>query len=187
MKFILIRHAKSAPNSQTHQSEWRLTAEGEQSCHKLAAYLRGQQTTRFYSSHEAKAIKTAELTAQLLDCDTVVFEGLEEQNNNGMGWFDSEVDFRAAVQNLFEQPNKKVFGAESASMAGARFHAALSVIAAMHQQRGTIAIATHGRVMTAFLQSMISFDAVTVWNSLTFPDAVAINWPDVEIVGRQSF
>lgn len=187
MKFILIRHAQSAPSSQTHQSEWGLTAAGEQSCHQLAKYLRKQQTSQIYSSHEAKAIKTAELTAQLLSCETEVFDGLEEQNNEGMGWFDSEGDFRAAVQKLFKQPNEQVFGVESASMAGARFRAALSVIAAMHQQRGTIGIATHGRVMTAFLQSVTNFEAVPFWKSLTFPDAIEISWPDVQITGRQSF
>lgn len=187
MKFILIRHAQSAPNSETHQSEWTLTAQGEQSCRLLADFLRTQQITHIYSSHEIKAIKTAELSAQLIDCETTVFDGLEEQNNDGVGWFESSEDFKAAVQKLFEQPNEPVFGAETASQAAARFRSTLSVIAATHQQQGTVGITTHGRVMTAFLQSVTDIDAVPFWRSLAFPHAVVISWPDVTIVERKSF
>ena len=187
MKFILIRHAQSAPDSSTHQSEWGLTVQGEQSCHKLAECLSAHNVSHIYSSHEKKAIQTAEFTARHLGCLNSIFNGLEEQNNDGVGWFETADDFKAAVQKLFEQPDQPLFGAETASLAAARFSDALSTISQKHDANATIAITTHGRVMTAFLQSFDIVDPIPFWRSLTFPDAVSISWPEVAIIGRQSF
>ena len=187
MKFILIRHAQSAPNSSSHQSEWGLTIQGEQSCQQLAEFLHTENVSHIYSSHEKKAIQTAEYTAHHLSCSHSVFSGLEEQNNDGVGWFESADDFRAAVQKLFEQPNQAVFGPEAASQAAGRFSTALTAISQKHEPDATLGIVTHGRVMSSFLQSFGVVDAIPFWRSLTFPDAIVIRWPGVEVVGRQSF
>ena len=187
MRFILVRHAQSAPDSSTHQSEWGLTAQGEQSCYKLAEFLSAQNVSHIYSSYEKKAIQTAEFTSHHLGCTSTFVNGLEEQNNDGMGWFESADDFKAAVQKLFEQPNQPLFGPETAVQAAARFAKTLLAISRKHEPDARIAIATHGRVMTAFLQSYGVVDPIPFWRTLTFPDATIISWPDVKILGRQSF
>ena len=189
MKFILIRHAQSAPNAHSHQSEWGLTAAGEASCKELASYLASQKSTHIYSSPEHKTILTSKITAAHLGIDYQVQEGLQEQNNDGMGWFDTADNFKAAVQKLFEHPTKQVFGPETALEAADRFKKALQTIAEQHSKDDVIAIITHGRVMTSFLQAdrAVPEGAVPFWRSLTFPDCATITWPKVDIIGRQSF
>lgn len=187
MRFVLIRHAQSAPNSDSHQSEWGLSADGEQSCQELATVLKQLQVTHIFTSHEAKAISTGKLTAQHMQLSHSVFAGLEEQNNDGVGWFETAAEFKAAVQTLFEQPDQAVFGPESATQAGARFQASLNQIAQQHNNHDCLAVVTHGRVMTSFLQLNGIADPVAFWRSLTFPDCVTISWPEAEIIGRRSF
>ncbi|MEM8858751.1 MAG: histidine phosphatase family protein [Chloroflexota bacterium] len=189
MNFILIRHAQSAPKASEHQNEWGLTAAGEASCLSLAKYLSTQGTSYIFCSSERKAILTAQFTADHLGIDFAIQEGLEEQNNDGVGWFESADDFKAAVQKLFEQPNKSVFGPETAEQSANRFKRALNTIAQKHADNATIAIVTHGRVMTSYLQASgaLPDGAVPFWRSLTFPDCVTISWPKGAIVGRESF
>ncbi len=187
MRFVLIRHAQSAPNSDSHQSEWGLSAAGEQSCQELAEVLETLQVTRIFTSHESKAISTGQLAAQHMQMSHSVFAGLEEQNNDGVGWFESAADFKAAVQKLFEQPDQSVFGPETADQAGNRFKAALGQIASECETDACVAVVTHGRVMTSFLQLNGLPDPVPFWRSLTFPDCVTIDWPQAKIIGRRSF
>lgn len=189
MKFILIRHAQSAPNAHSHQSEWGLTAAGEASCHELAHYLKSQKTTHIYSSPEHKTILTSKITAAHLGIDYQVQDGLQEQNNDGMGWFKTADDFKAAVQKLFEHPTKQAFGPETALEAAERFRQALQTIAQQHSKHAVIAIVTHGRVMTSFLQAedALPEGAVPFWRSLTFPDCITVSWPKVAVIGRKSF
>ena len=187
--FILIRHAQSEPVPNLHQSQWGLTAAGEASCKELASYLASQKTTHIYSSPEHKTILTSKITAAHLGIDYQVQEGLQEQNNDGMGWFETADDFKAAVQKLFEHPTKQVFGPETALGAADRFKNALHTIAEQHSDDNVIAIVTHGRVMTSFLQAegAVPEGVVPFWRSLTFPDCTTISWPKVAIIGRQSF
>ena len=187
MRFILIRHAQSAPNSSSHQSEWGLTAAGEHSCIELARFLKEQNTTALYSSHEHKSIKTAEFAASQLGITHSVWDGVQEQNNDGVGWFESADDFRAAVRKLFEQPTELVFGPETAAEAGQRMQAALAQLANTHLPEETVAIVSHGRVITSFLQQTTTIDPIDFWLSLTFPDCIIIEWPEIAIVGRKSF
>ena len=187
MQIVLIRHAQSAPQSTTHQSSWDLTEHGELSCRTLANRLATLKVTHIYSSHELKAVKTAELTAQLMGIPHESRSGFEEQNNDGVGWFGSTDKFKNAVQKLFEQPTEAVFGPESAVDAALRFETTIKQIEKHHPSESTIAIATHGRVMTSFLQSHEAVDPVPFWRSLTFPDCVTITWPKVKVIGRHSF
>ena len=187
MKFILIRHAQSAPKRGQHQSEWGLTLAGEESCRQLADFLCTHNCRALYSSGELKAVQTAEAAASWLEVETSVVAGLEEQDNRGVGWFEAEEDFRNAVQKLFEQPKQAVFGAESAQAAAGRFESALAEIAKQHTPSDTVALVTHGRVMTAFLQMATEIDPIPFWRSLTFPAAVTISWPTVKLIGRRSF
>ncbi|MEM9774201.1 MAG: histidine phosphatase family protein [Chloroflexota bacterium] len=189
MKFILIRHAQSAPSSDSHQSVWGLTAKGQASCQDLADYLAELKTASIYSSPEQKSVLTAKLTTSHLNIVHQIQEGLQEQNNDGVGWFESADDFKAAVQKLFEQPKEAVFGPETAAEAANRFGGTLQTIAQKHKDSDVVAIITHGRVMTSFLQARnaIPEGAVPFWRSLTFPDCVTISWPQVIIISRQSF
>ena len=83
--------------------------------------------------------------------------------------------------------DQSVFGVESAVEAGMRFEKALSELAKRHPAETTIGIATHGRVMTSFLQTKNLADPIKFWKSLTFPDLILIDWPSGDIVGRESF
>jgi len=86
------------------------------------------------------------------------------------------------VAAFFSSPNALVLGRETANQAHARFSTAVN--AAMAQFPGqSIAIVSHGTVITLFASRLLGLPPVPFWRRLGLPSLVALSWPDVALLG----
>lgn len=73
----------------------------------------------------------------------------------------------------FARPTEQVFGAESARDALIRFTAEVEGL--LSEADGTVAVISHGRVMSLYVASCARLDAFEVWQRLTLPSLVVLD------------
>jgi broad specificity phosphatase PhoE len=132
------------------------------------------------TSRERKASATGALVAARLALPTVVADGLHEHQREHVGWLSNSA-FEQAVSAFFTQPNELVFGEETASQASARFDAAVRDVLAAHPGQ-TLAIVSHGTVMTLFVAQHAGVAALPFWKCLGMPAIVVLSLPDMALV-----
>lgn len=139
----------------------------------LAAALAPWRPTRLVSSLEAKARETARITGGLLNRPVTAAAGLEEQDRRGVGFL-APAAFHAGITALLTQPGRRVFGRETGQEAADRFRAALTAVA---PPTATIAIVTHGSVLTLYLAGLGLVDPLPFWQGLGQPALIVLRWP----------
>jgi broad specificity phosphatase PhoE len=177
---ILIRHSQSQQAPDRPASQWPLTAEGCRRCTALAARLAACAPDLIVTSRERKASETGALVAARLALPTLVAHGLHEHKREQVGWL-SNPAFEQAVSAIFAQPNELVFGEETASQAGARFDAAVRDVLASHPAQ-TVAIVSHGTVITLFLAQHAGVAALPFWTRLGMPALVVLSLPELKLL-----
>jgi broad specificity phosphatase PhoE len=177
---ILIRHSQSQTDSTRPASQWPLTEEGRRRCGPLADRLAAYAPSAIVTSHERKAIETGVLLAARLGMQATLAEGLHEHQREHVGWL-PHPEFEQAVAAFFARPNELVFGEETAGQAGARFEAAARDVIAAHPGQ-TVALVTHGTVMTLFVAAQAGLAALPFWNSLGMPAIVVMRLPGLELL-----
>lgn len=178
-KLILIRHSQSQPDPAHPASQWPLTAEGRRRCQPLADRLAAYGPDAIITSHERKAIETGALVAERLGLPARVADGLHEHEREHAGWLPSPA-FEQAVAAFFARPNELVFGEETAGQAGARFEAGVRSALAAHPGQ-TVALVTHGTVMSLFVAAHAGRAALPFWSSLGMPAIVVLALPGLEL------
>lgn len=177
MRMILVRHANVVRATAVPSAAWRLSDHGRARAAQFAHQLAPFQPTRMITSAEPKAAETGEIIAQTLGIPAHAAPGLHEHDRRGVGFFPHEADFLAAVARLFDEPDARVFGNETAVEARTRFEHAIHTQLAQHPT-GTPAFVTHGTVMALFLaHHNPDLDVYRFWRSLTLPCAVVVERP----------
>jgi len=179
-RLILIRHSQSQPEPERPASQWPLTAEGRRRCVPLAERLAAYAPDAIVTSHERKASETGSLVAARLGLQVAVADELHEHQREHVGWLPDPA-FEQAVAAFFARPDELVFGEETASQAGARFEAAVRSVIEAHPGQ-TVALVTHGTVMTLFVAAHAGLAALPFWKSLGMPAIVAVALPDLELL-----
>jgi broad specificity phosphatase PhoE len=177
---ILIRHSQPRLEPDRPASQWPLTEEGRQRCIVLAERLAAYAPDLIVTSRERKAIETSALVAARLALPTLIAPGLHEHEREQVGWL-SNPAFEQAVSAFFAQPNELVFGEETASQAGARFDAAVRDVLASHPAQ-TVAIVSHGTVITLFLAQHAGVAALPFWTRLDMPALVVLSLPELKLL-----
>ncbi|MBW8012904.1 MAG: histidine phosphatase family protein [Chloroflexi bacterium] len=178
---ILIRHSASQPDSSIPANQWRLSHRGRQLCKPLAEKLSVHQPTLLVSSIEPKAIETAQLTAEHLGIESDIANGLHEHERSNVPFMLSQESFEGRVQAMFEKPGEVVFGTESANQALERFSAAIdNLLKDLIDE--TLALVTHGTVMSLFVARANSLDAHGLWSTLGMPAFVVLELPKFKVV-----
>jgi broad specificity phosphatase PhoE len=165
-KLILIRHSQSLMIPDQPASSWPLTTEGRARCLPLAQKLTPYQLPRIITSTEIKAIETGRIIADHLQIPCAIASGLHEHESDDK--FQSRQAFLAAVNRLFAEPDRPVFG-QSAHAALARFQQAIKDVCACYPV-DNLAVVTHGRVLALFLAALTEEPAVKIWPALKMPD-----------------
>ena len=167
---ILVRHSIPAVSAEVHYRSWPLTTEGERLAARAANFVASYQPELIVTSDELKALQTAEIIASRVAVALEVDSGLGEHDRSGVPWRGDEAR-RRELRDLFANPTRRVFGNESANEALQRFDSALG--RSLSRGLGTVAVVTHGTMMTLYLARLTGRDAGEIWSQLGFP-AVAV-------------
>ncbi len=183
---ILVRHSISQPQPGISAHQWALTAEGQARCAALAAQLRLYQIARVATSDEPKAIVTAQLLAHHLGITAplVTEPDFRETRRDTAPYFDSEGEFHAAVHAAMNRPDDVLFGEESFSAARRRITLALGRMIDANRSE-TLAVVTHGTIMSLLLGHVSERDTFEIWRSLGMP-AFAVLTPNLDLLDLQT-
>ncbi len=172
---ILIKHAKPQIETGVPAREWNLSDAGRASCVALARALRSYQPREIIHSLEPKAMQTAQLAAYELGVTSRGVRDLHEHERDAQDFRASQAEFESAVQQLFAQPGRVVFGRESGAAACARFAHAVNGLLSDSTHAPTIVVA-HGTVISLYVAQLIDqCDGFALWRALQLPSFVALD------------
>lgn len=180
-RLLLVRHSLPEFVTGIPASQWRLSDQGRRRCHPLAERLAAYRPTVFISSTEPKAIETGRICAGLLGLPFETAPGLHEHQRGVVHDMGSREEFEAEVGRFFEQPDKLVFGSETADQAHARFSTALADTVARHPASRP-AIVSHGTVLTLFIARVTDLDPLPFWKSLGLPAFAVLSLPKLGLL-----
>jgi broad specificity phosphatase PhoE len=174
-KLILVRHSAVQRLDHVPPSQWRLSDDGRQRCAALARLLAPLQPVAVISSHEPKAVETAELVARQLDLPCSIADGLHEHERSNVRLM-SAAALQANVQQFFQRPDDLVFGDETATQAVERLGEGIAAALAAWPDQ-TVAIVTHGTVLSLFAAEHNRIDSYTLWSKLGLPAFLVLDRP----------
>jgi broad specificity phosphatase PhoE len=177
---ILVRHSQSQPDPDHPPSQWPLTEAGRRRCIALAERLAAYAPDLIVTSRERKASETGALVAARLALPAKMADGLHEHRREHAGWLPNAA-FEQAIGTFFTHPNELVFGEETASQASARFDAAVRDVLATHPGQ-TIALVSHGTVITLFVAQHAGVAALPFWKRLGMPAIVVLSLPEMRLL-----
>jgi broad specificity phosphatase PhoE len=184
-KLIFIRHSAVAKDPNISPHDWPLSKDGRSRTHALLPRLTPYQPTRFITSHEPKAMETGQILADALGKPCTIAPGLQEHDRVGTPYYANQTEFENIISRLFIHPTELVFGNETADQARTRFTQTIHTLLAQHPPTDTLAIVTHGTVLTLFLaHHNPHLDPIPFWHSLQLPDLVVVSLPDMKIIER---
>jgi 2,3-bisphosphoglycerate-dependent phosphoglycerate mutase len=167
---ILVKHAMPAIDPARPSAEWPLSEEGRAAACALAEKVRTLAPQRLAASTEPKAEETALAMAQVLGLPVTLDPSFVEHRRPEADYGTREA-FEAKVMALFDRPAERVFGAESADEAHARFTTALTV---HRMDPSPLIVVAHGTVITLWVAHRFGIAPFAFWKSLTLPCAVVI-------------
>jgi broad specificity phosphatase PhoE len=164
---LLARHSVPEVDRSIPASEWRLSAEGRARCDALAERVAAHDPELVVASIEPKALETAELLAARLGLEVRESAELREQERRTVGWLERD-ELEAAIRRLFMEPDRVVFGEESAAAALTRFSRAVEGLG-----DGAVVV-SHGTVISLYVAAQTGRDAFELWQSLELPDLLVV-------------
>ncbi len=179
-RLIFVRHAAVQIDPHVPGREWRLSTDGRSRARQLASQLIPYNPTRVFTSEEPKARETGQIVANELGLPWQTAPGLQEHNRENVPFFDSRGAFETAVARFFTQPDQLVFGNETANQALERFDTAVHHLIAANPN-DTLAIVSHGTVLTLFLAHYNQFDPLPFWQNLQLPDCFIVFPPGMKL------
>lgn len=176
---VLVKHSLPAIERDRPPSRWPLSPEGRRRAASLADRLVAFAPAVVHASPEPKAIETARVVAGRLDVPVETVTGLGEHARDGEP-ITTPDDFRMRARRLFAEPDRVVFGAESATAARVRFtHALLGVAAG--RPEGDLVVVSHGTVITLFVAAATGVEPYAFWARLGLPSFVVLSLPELAI------
>lgn len=160
-------------------SEWHLGDPGRASCERLAAKLRQYSPDLIIASRESKATETGRIVASRLSKQFENGEGLHEHERDNEQVMCKAI-FEARIKEFFSEPDKVIFGSESADQAHERFSRAVDAVIKKHPLEN-IAIIAHGTVISLYVSRISLQDPFGFWNRLGLPSFVVVSYPEMMI------
>ena len=177
---IMVRHSLPTIIPNLPAKEWRLSAIGRRRCIRLAERLRSHSPQVVVSSTEPKALETAQIVGELLDIPVETRERLHEHERPDVQFFEDRAEFEARVARFFAEPDRLVLGRETADQAHIRFSRAVENAVETHPSK-TVAISTHGTVMTLLVTRANDLDPFSFWSQLGLPAFVILGLPGYKL------
>lgn len=176
---ILVKHSLPQIDPDSVPSRWTLAEEGRRRAGMLAAVLASYSARTIVSSPEPKAHETARIIAAADDLPVAVIDELHEHERDDEPFLPRR-EFEDRIARFFAQPDRLVFGRETAPEALLRFTRAVSSIIEAHPD-GSIAIVSHGTVITLFVSACTGVEPFRFWQRLGLPSFVVLALPDLTL------
>jgi broad specificity phosphatase PhoE len=182
-RVILVRHARPRIVLSRPSAEWELNQEGQDAARRLAALALFEHATGCYAGPEPKMRAT--LAAVATERGLAVETDPAFAESGSGGWL-AEGLFIAAIGRFYTAPEQPAAPDwEPATVATARFAAGIArrqerhgpVLRPGHINPGTFAVASGGRVLTAYMASLLGYSPETafqVWRRLRMPDVAVV-------------
>jgi len=180
-KLILVRHSLPEIVSDLPANQWHLSGTGRLRCERLAERLATYDPDVIVASLEPKATETGRIVANLLGKPFETAENLHEHDRSNVGLFDTKEQFEARVASLFENPQKLIFGRETANDAHRRFAKAVAGVIGQYPS-ANLAVVTHGTVMTLFVADVAGLKPFPFWKRLGLPSFVVLSLPEFDLL-----
>ena len=124
-------------------------------------------------------METAEIVADRLRIGCSVYPGLHEHDRTGVPFLGDE-EFRRAARGFFENPDRLVWGDETAEEAGGRFEGAVRGVLDEREEE-VILIVAHGTVISLLVARHNELDAYALWRSLGLPSFCVLSAEDLRL------
>ena len=177
---ILVRHSQPDIVSGVPGSLWHLSVEGRRRCRFLAEQLASYRPAAIVTSREPKALETASLLSTHLSVPYTPGEGLHEHERGDTAYLGRE-EWEQTIASFFAHPDQLVFGNETATQALQRFTKAVENVQQEYDQ-GTVAIVTHGTVITLFVAQHARTEPFPLWTSLDTPAFFVLAVPSYTVL-----
>lgn len=174
-RLILVKHSHPEIRAGIPAAEWILSADGRTRCVALADRLAAFRPFRLFSSREVKAQETATLVSDRLGVPWSTVEGLHEHERASVELL-PQAEFERSVKALFERPDDRVFGEETAATARARFGEAIDGLLDQRGEEDTVVV-SHGTVISLLLAERAAVEPFALWKSLGLPSYVVLSLP----------
>jgi broad specificity phosphatase PhoE len=172
-ELILVKHALPEIVPDIPARSWRLGDEGRARSVRLATCLLKHRPDVVVTSDEPKAIETGEIIARTLGIRLRHAAGLHEHDRSTARYL-GEDDFQQTMESFFRVPDTLLFGSETANQARDRFgRAIVQVLAAFPDE--TVAVVSHGTVMTLFVSDIEGIEPFPFWKRLGLPSFVVLD------------
>ena len=176
---ILIKHAMSQIDETKSAPDWQLSDSGRASCTPLADALRPYKPDLLITSEEPKARETGQLVADALQIPYSSAPNFHENDRKGVPFIPQET-WHTTVKTFFARPSDLIFGNETANQARIRFTQAVKKAVKTHPHK-TIAIATHGTVISLFVAQKTRTNGFDLWQQLDLPSYVVFDLPGYKL------
>jgi broad specificity phosphatase PhoE len=179
---VLIRHSESKADINLPPHRWGLTDQGRERCRFLAERLVTYPLDIIVTSPEPKARLTGEIVARYLHIPCTIADNLHEHRRDAGGMLDQQ-EFCTRVAEFFANPERLVFGLETAQEALKRFRGGIEAVMTQYPLK-KVAIVTHGTVMSLFYGEITCQDAYQFWRQLGLPAFYTVSWPDCVVLSQ---
>jgi len=181
---IFLRHSLPLIDPMVPAHLWHLSEEGKRRCKLLAAQLNYFLPRKIVSSLEPKALETAQIAAEVVELSYESAEGLHEHVRSHIEYASQDI-FETQVKMFFEQPDRLVFGDETADQAHTRFLEAVKNIQERYPDQTPLVIVSHGTVISLFVSRAWGIDPFSFWKSLKLPCIVEFSTQKPNIISPE--
>jgi broad specificity phosphatase PhoE len=173
---ILIKHAMPEIDPQRPAADWTLSPHGQAASIALADHLDKWSPEVVITSEEPKASETGRLLAQACGLPYASAPDLHEHDRRQEPFDPDRERFQQQVARFFSEPDRLVYGAETADAAYERFGPAVDAVMAQHPKKN-VAIVAHGTVISLFASRRAGLEPFDLWRRLDLPSCVVMAWP----------
>ena len=169
---ILVKHSVPEIEENRPANTWKLSKEGQLRTHQLAEQLEQFAPDVIVSSKEPKAKETAGILASHLRLNMQILPDLHEHDRSNVPYLSHDA-FQSSIREFFQRPGELIFGRETADQAHTRFYQVVHSVLNEHRNK-TIAIVTHGTVISLFVSRITGSSDLELWNILGLPSFIAM-------------
>ncbi|MFW6074153.1 MAG: histidine phosphatase family protein [Chloroflexota bacterium] len=171
-RFIFIRHSIPEMDFSVPSSTWGLTSEGRDKSVELAPRVAEYAPIRIYTGPEPKMRQTGELIGREIGVPVEPVPGLQEHMRPVMPYRGPD-EWHALIQRLFEEPDRRILGDETASACLQRFSEAVDTLAERHGDH-PFAVVSGATAISLYAARRTARDGFEIWRALDMPDLLVL-------------
>jgi broad specificity phosphatase PhoE len=184
-QLILVRHSLPEIREDRPAREWHLSEEGRRRAERLADRLIQYHPEIVVTSPEPKARETAVFLSRRLQLSMLENADLHEHERTSLPYL-TRSKFESAVREFFADPDRLVFGSETANQAYDRFSRAVA-FAFSQADNSKIVIVAHGTVISLFVSRLTGQPGFKIWSGLGLPCFIILDMQSKDLVALENF